>query len=235
MTVTDPTRAAELAELRQRVNVTMRDLHTEAGQARELAQRGELLTAEVAKFGLDRETADRVSGVLSKLASDRDQAARTQVESLVTAGLQAIFGDGGEVLSFHLVESTLRSTTNIDFEVHTTKPDGSVIETDVLSARGGGVAAVIGMLLRVVLILLTRQTGQKVSSTLVLDETLSHLSVDRLEAASAFLRTLVDSAGLQIVMVTHQEELVGSADVVHRLNLNPDGITQVRREVYRSE
>lgn len=231
MTVTDPARAAELAELRQRVTQTMRELHTEAGQARELAQRGQLLTAEVEKFGLDRETADRVSGVLSKLASDRDQAARAQVESLVTAGLQAIFGDSGEVLSFHLVESTLRNAANIDFEVHTTLPDGSSIETDVMSARGGGVAAVVGLLLRVVLILLTRQTGQKVSSTLVLDESLAMLSADRLEAASAFLRTLVDSANLQIVMVTHQDPLSENADVVYRLSRNPEGVTQVKREV----
>jgi DNA repair exonuclease SbcCD ATPase subunit len=229
MTVTDPTRAAELADLRRQVTTTMQDLHTEVGQARSLADRGRLLTAEVERFGLDRETAERVSGVLSKLASDRDQAARAQVESLVTAGLQAIFGDGGEVLTFHLVESTLRNAANIDFEVHTTKPDGTEIVTDVMSARGGGVAAVIGMLLRVVLILLTRQTGQKVSSTLVLDETLAMLSADRLEAASAFLRTLVDSAGLQVIMVTHQTELTESADKVYRVSLRPDGVSQVTK------
>lgn len=229
MTVTDPARAQELADLRRRVSETLSGLHTEVGEARSLAERGQRLQAEVQRLGLDRETAERVSGVLGKLAAERDAAARQQVESLVTAGLTAIFGDGGEQLSFHLVESTLRSTTNIDFLVRTTKPDGEIIETDVLSARGGGVAAVIGMLLRVVLILLTRQTGQPVSSTLVLDETLAMLSADRLEAASAFLRTLVDAAGLQVIMVTHQSELTESADVVHRLALDANGVTRVTR------
>ncbi len=222
-------RAAELADLRRSVQLVMSELHTEVGAARALAQRGQELEAEVERLLLSRETAERVSGVLGKMAAERDAAARALVESLVTAGLTAIFGDSGEQLSFHLMESTLRNATNIDFTVRTIKPGGEVIETDVLSARGGGVAAVIGMLLRVVLILLTRQTGQQVSGTLVLDETLAMLSADRLEAASAFLRTLVDSADLQVIMVTHQTELTESADVVHRLSLDPDGVTRVVR------
>lgn len=219
----------DLKELRVRVSGVMRGLYVEEGEARALATRARALQESITKLGVDRETAERVAGVLGKLAAERDEAARAQVESLVTAGLTAIFGDGGEQLSFHLVESTQRNATHIDFVVRTTKPDGEVVETDVMSARGGGVAAVIGMLLRVVLILLTRQTGQRVSGTIVLDETLAHLSADRLEAASAFLRTLVDSTGLQVIMITHQEELVEDADVVHKLSLNSDGVTKAVR------
>lgn len=219
----------ELAELRGRVSRTVRELHEQAGEVRALATRGQKLTGELADAAAAKETAERVAGVLSKLADEKDAAAREQVESLVTAGLQAIFGDGGEVLSFHMVKSTVRSATNVEFEVHTTKPDGEVIVTDVLSARGGGVAAVIGVLLRVVLILLTRETGQRVSDVLVLDESLAHLSADRLEAAGAFLRTLVEHFGLQVVMITHQEELVDSADVVYKLALNGEGVTKATR------
>lgn len=208
----------------------MSEIHTEVGLARALAERGTRLQEEVDRLLRDRETAERVAGVLSKLADERDATARAQVESLVTAGLAAIFGEGGEQLSFHLVESTQRNATNIDFIVRTTKPDGEVIETDVMSARGGGVAAVIGMLLRVVLMLLTRSAQQPISDTLVLDETLAMLSADRLEAASAFLRTLVDSqTGLQVIMVTHQDPLTEAADVVHRLSLDANGVSRVRR------
>lgn len=221
--------AQELSQLHRQVDECRRELHTEVGVARALAERGQQLEGEVAHQAELRQTAERVSGVLGKLAADRDAAAREQVEALVTAGLAAIFGDGGEQLSFHLIESTQRNSAYIEFVVRTTKPDGEVIETDVLSARGGGVAAVIGVLLRVVLILLTRQTGQPISSTLVLDESLAMLSADRLEAASAFLRTLADSAGLQVIMVTHQTELTESADSVFRLALGPDGVTRVQQ------
>lgn len=219
----------QLAELRPRVRRVVSALHEEAGEVRALALRGKELTGRVDVALRDKETAERVSGVLSTLADEKDAAARTQVESLVTAGLQAIFGDGGEQLSFHMVKSTVRNATSIEFEVHTTKPDGEVVVTDVLSARGGGVAAVIGVLLRVVLILLTRETGQRVSDVLVLDESLAHLSEDRLEAAGEFLRTLVEHAHLQILMVTHQSELEDSADTVYRLALNADGVTKATR------
>lgn len=222
-------REEALAELRRSVTARRSDLQTEVGVARTKAERAEELRGEVARHLAAREVAERVSGVLSKLASDRDAAARMQVEQLVSSGLNAVFGESGEQLSFHLIESTQRNAASVDFIVRTTKPDGEVIDTDVMSARGGGVAAMIGVLLRVVLILLTRQTGQPVSSTLVLDESLAMLSADRLEAASAFLRTLVDSAGIQVIMVTHQPELTESADVVHRLSLSPDGVTRVSK------
>lgn len=219
----------QLAELRPRVRRVVSALHEEAGEVRALAVRGKELQARSAEALAGKETAERVSGVLSTLADEKDAAARTQVEALVTAGLQAIFGDGGEQLSFHMVKSTVRNATSVEFEVHTTKPDGEVVVTDVLSARGGGVAAVIGVLLRVVLILLTRETGQRVSDVLVLDESLAHLSADRLEAAGEFLRTLVQHANLQILMVTHQGELVESADVVYRLGLTSDGVSKATR------
>lgn len=228
-TVPDPVRAEELAALRARVSKVMQALHSEAGEARALATRGKALTVSVDRLASDRETAERVAGVLSRLADERDAAARVQVESLVTAGLQAVFGDGGEQLSFHLVQSTQRNSAHVEFVVRTTLPDGEEFDTDVLSARGGGLAAVVGLLLRVVLILLTRQTGQKVSDVIVLDETLAMLSSDRLEAAGAFLRTLVDSTGLQVIMITHQSELEDCADVVHRLSLNVDGVTKAAR------
>jgi DNA repair exonuclease SbcCD ATPase subunit len=220
---------SELDDLRSRVTRVMQELHSEAGEARALANRGRALSDAVTDLTQDRETAERVAGVLSKLADERDAAAREQVESLVTAGLQAIFGEGGEALSFHLVQSTQRNAAHVEFVVRTTLEDGSQFDTDVLSARGGGLAAVVGLLLRVVLILLTRQTGQKISDVLVLDETLAHLSADRLEAAGAFLRTLVDSTGLQVIMVTHQTELEEGADVIHRLALNGDGVTKAVR------
>lgn len=218
-----------MESLQQLLSSRRQELLTEAGLARALVLRGQQLESEVAELSTRRLTAERVAGVLSKLAEERDSEARSQVESLVTAGLNAIFGDTGECLSFHLVESTQRNSSHIDFFVRTTKPDGESFETDVLSARGGGVAAVIGVLLRVVLILLTRQTGQPVSSTLVLDESLAMLSSDRLEAASAFLRTLADSASLQVVMVTHQTELTESADSVFRLFLDVGGVSHVQR------
>lgn len=216
-----------LTDLTTQVRETRRTLSVRVGEATALATRGRALEQEVAVLAAQRATADRVSGVLATIGSERDAAARAHIEGLVTAGLRAIFEEN---LSFHLVESTTRQTPQIDFVVRTHLPDGSSFETDVMAARGGGLAAVVGLLLRVVLILLTRASGGKAPDLLVLDETLAHLSREYLEAAGQFLRTLVDSTGLQLVMVTHQPELVEFADVSYRLRLGPDGTTVATKE-----
>lgn len=216
-----------VTELEREIASTRRTLSARSGEAAALARQYRELQAEVAELAAVRAAADRVSGVLASIGSERDAAARAQVEALVTAGLTAIFE---ESLSFHLVESTSRQTPQIDFVVKTHLPDGSSFDTDVLSARGGGLAAVVGLLLRVVLILLTRASGKKSPDVLVLDETLAHLSREYLDAAGQFLRTLVDSTGLQIIMVTHQVELVEFADVVYRLRLDAEGRTVATKE-----
>lgn len=217
----------DLSVLSGQVRVVRRRIDVEVGQARTVAERGQALTRQVMALEADRETAERVSAVLARIGAERDATARAQVEGLVTAGLRAIFDDN---LSFHLVESVSRQTPQIDFMVRTHREDGSYYETDVLSARGGGLAAVCGLLLRVVVILLTRQISpEDAPNLLCLDETLAHLSSDRLESAGSFLRALVDRTGLQVLMVSHQEELAEAADTVYLFRLNGDGVTQSRR------
>ncbi len=217
----------DIDALARRVGQRRRALDTEVGQARTVAERGQRLTRQVNDLVADQESAERVSGVLSRIGSERDAAAREQVEGLVTAGLRAIFA---EDLSFHLVESTARQTPQIDFVVRTHLPDGAEYDTDVLSARGGGLAAVVGLMLRIVVILLTRQVRpEDAPPILVLDETLAMLSRDKLDAAGEFLRTLVDRTGLQVLMVSHQSELEDAADTVYALRLDAQGVSHVRR------
>jgi DNA repair exonuclease SbcCD ATPase subunit len=55
------------------------------------------------------------------------------------------------------------------------------------------------------------------------------LSRDHLNAAGDFLRTLVDRTGLQVLMVSHQEELAEAADAVYALRLDAQGVTQTRK------
>lgn len=96
------------------------------------------------------------------------------IEDLVTRGLQTIFDS---TLSFHIIQSVRGKTANVDFIVRTTLPE-SVIETSVMDARGGGLAATIGFLLRLVVMLL--RGGTKEENILILDETFAHVSAEYL-------------------------------------------------------
>lgn len=90
--------------------------------------------------------------------------------------------------------------------------DGGAEPVDPESAHGGGLAAILGFLARVIMVL---STGRR--RILILDEPFAAVSSDILTDLSALVRAVVDQLGFQILMVTHQPELADSADVVYRV------------------
>jgi ABC-type taurine transport system ATPase subunit len=99
------------------------------------------------------------------------------------------------------------------------------VDTDVVDARGGGLAATVGFLLNVVVLLLS---PDRRDSPLFLDETFAFLAADRLEAMARFLRELVDKTGIQIFLVTHTPALAVYADLIYHLD-QVNGETKVKR------
>lgn len=193
------------------------------GEARSTLTRGKELSTEVAELATDVEDLDRVTVLLNSLGEERQIAAQASIEELVTRGLQMIFDD---TLSFHIVQNVRGKTAVVDFVVRTTIGT-SVIETPVMDARGGGLAAVIGFLLRLVVMLMGRDPRE--ANLLVLDETFAHVSAEYLEAVGQFLREVVDKTGVQIIMVTHQPEFAEFADRVY--SFSTDGGKTVVKDV----
>jgi len=175
----------------------------------------EALTAE-------KTTYERAAAVLGSIGEQRQQAAQAQVEALVTRGLQSVFG---EELSFHIEQSMNGARPEVSFLVRSTLPDGKIIETDVMSSRGGGLASVVGFLLRVVIMLLSKKSQQ---SVIFLDETFGMLSQEYEGRMAEFLRKLADEAGIQFVMVTHSDAYSDLADKRYRFELNRQGMTTVK-------
>jgi predicted ATPase len=190
------------------------------GEATVVASQGRETALQVGVLADQLSVLDRAVGVLTSVGEERQSQAQGQIESLVTRGLQVIFGPE---LSFHLVSSVRSNRPEVDFVVRS-QVGSEVVETSVMDARGGGLAATVGFLLRLVVLLLSKKRG----SILVLDETFAHLSREYLPAASEFLRELVDRTGVQIIMVTHQSEFAGAADVSYEFRLS-QGLTQVAR------
>lgn len=179
------------------------------GHARALGQQGK--DAQQAQEAAERtvEVLTRAVGVLNAVSEERAAQAQETIEGLVTKGLQGIFGSD---LSFHIASSVKGKAVNSDLVIRTTLDDGSHVDTAVLDARGGGLAATVGVLLRVVLILL--DSGQP--RLLVLDEPFAHVSAEYEGPLADFLAELVRGTGIQIIMVTHSDAYVEVADVVYR-------------------
>ena len=208
-----------LADLDRRLASVSSRLAVEVGEAR---ARVTLIQEAQAKARAATELADateKAIGVLSKYADARQAEVHSRVETLITQGLQTIFDDD---LRFKVIQEVKARRVETRFAVVSTV-NGVEVETDILNSRGGGVAAIVGFLLRLVVVLLSRDTRP----FLFLDETFAQLSADREPALAEFLRVLVDQTQVQIVLVTHSEVYSGVADRVYQLSLK-NGETTVR-------
>jgi DNA repair exonuclease SbcCD ATPase subunit len=211
-----------LQEISESFSKKRQALAEDIGAARVSVERAASLTKEVDSLTETVQIWTQIAGVLATVGETRQKEAQEQIELLVTQGLQKIFGPH---LSFRVVQSVKGRVPVVDFVIQTALPDGRVRETDILSSMGGGVAAVTGFLLRLVVLLLDKS---RTGSVLVLDETFAHVSDAYLPALAEFLREIVDKTHMQIVMVTHQKEFLEGADRCYEFSLNAEGHTVVR-------
>jgi hypothetical protein len=206
------------ADLDLAVRQARKQADTEAGEARMTGRQGKAAKAEVERLRESLELHEKVLGVLTSVGEARQESAQRQVEGLVTRALQVIFDEN---LSFHLVPSVKSNRAEIDFVLRSRYGDTEV-DTPVLEARGGGMAAVCGFVLRLVVLLLTPGARR----VLFLDESFGMVSADYEPRLAEFLREVADKAGVQIVLITHSKAYDDLADASYELSLGPDGATR---------
>jgi DNA repair exonuclease SbcCD ATPase subunit len=214
----------ELDDLAVAIKRRSRDIDSLAAEARVMLSQQTAIEAEVEELTKAMAELERVAILFNSLGEERQIKAQQTIEGIVTRGLQMIFDD---TLSFHILQGVRAKSAVVEFIVRTTLPGGQVVDTGVLDARGGGLAATIGFLLRLTVMLL--QKDPREDNILVLDETFAMVSAEYLEPLGQFLREIVDKTGVQIVMVTHQPEFAEYADRVYRFSTK-DGKTQVAKD-----
>ena len=207
------------ADLALAVRQARKDADREAGEAAVIGRQGKAAKAEVARLRESLELHEQVLGVLTSVGEARQESAQRQVEGLVTRALQSIFEEG---LSFHLIQEVKANRAEVDFVLRSKYGD-TEIDTPVMEARGGGMAAVVGFVLRLVVLLLTPGARR----VLFLDESFGMVSAEYEPRLAEFLRQVADKAGVQIVLITHSKAYDDLADTSYELSLGADGSTQV--------
>jgi predicted ABC-type transport system involved in lysophospholipase L1 biosynthesis ATPase subunit len=211
------------------VRQARKDADREAAEAAVVGRQGKAARAEAERLRAQLELHEKVLGVLTSVGEARQESAQRQVEGLVTRALQVVFDEN---LSFHLVPSVKANRAEIDFVLRsvnrTANDTGEIVweqmvDTPVLEARGGGMAAVVGFVLRLVVLLLTPGARR----ILCLDESFGMVSKSYEPRVADFLREVADKAAVQIVLITHSDAYSDAADRRYLLSLGPDGITQV--------
>lgn len=196
------------APLSAKLRAALSEYEGRAGEARMLIRQRDAIAAETLHLTERTEYLDQISGLLNTYADQRQAHVHNQIETVVSRGLAQIFG---EDLSLRLVTRPVGRRTETDFVlVSGVYPD--TLETPVLDARGGGVAAVAAFLVQAVLVLLT----PGLRPVLFLDEAFAQVSAEYEEPLAEFIAELTERTGLQVVLVTHSLAYSASADRQYR-------------------
>lgn len=210
----------DMSVLERQLVAAERSLDRDIGHAKALVQQVQSCAAEAASLETQAVSLEEAVHVLNSFSDARQADVRRRIESLVSHGLQTVLGDTG--ISFHMVEAVKSNRSEVRFVIRSVH-QGEVLETDIMDARGGGVAAVAGFLLRVVILLLKPGTRH----FMVLDETFGQLSANFEPALAEFMKQLVESTDVQLVLVTHSTAFEDVADKLYRFKLDAKGATQV--------
>lgn len=193
-----------------------------AGQAQATQELVGRLTGQVAAERMAAATAEQVATLFAAYSDAEHAQLIGRIEDLVSKGIEATFGP---IYRFKVTMSTERGQASVVFSL--LAADGT--EHPVMDAQGGGLASIIGFLLRVVVLVLRPGTGPRL---LVLDETFGMVSADYHQRLALFLRTLVDDLQLQVILITHAPEQGVYADLVYRVSKPNDRsvITNIGQE-----
>jgi len=144
----------------------------------------------------------KVQALFQKAAEMTQKQLEFHISGLVSTALAAVWDDPYE---FKVEFIQRRGKTEADLWLIR---NGSKIKP--LDASGGGVVDILSIALRMAFWSLTKETRP----LLILDEPFKHLSNNLQSKASAMLRMISKKLKLQILMISHIEELVANADRV---------------------
>jgi DNA repair exonuclease SbcCD ATPase subunit len=121
------------------------------------------------------------------------------IASLVTTALRHIIYD--QQLTFRIIQEPKYNRLAMRFSI---EEDG--VEADPMSSFGGGAAVVASFVLRVAIM-----ARLKMSNLLLLDESMFALANRYVPSAADFMKQLSEETGINIFMVTHNDEFMSNA------------------------
>ncbi len=207
------------ADLLSEYNSARAEYDRKLGEATAVEDMLEAYEEELSKLDAEHDALTQVVGIFGDIAGRLQTTFLRNVEVLVSAGLTSVFG---QAVEFTIEQGTYGKQPIMDFRV---SMDG-VQSDDIINAHGGGLVALAGLIMRIVVVRLMRKTQAQV---LVLDEPLAMLSAAYREAAAKLLSDLSQELGIQIIMVTHHQEYSERADKVITLE-KKNGVAAVRFE-----
>lgn len=143
------------------------------------------------------DTAIKAQAILQEVAKSIQEQVHDRISSIVSRCLAVVYGD--DAYQFQIRFDRKRGKTEAKL---TFVRDG--LEVEPLHAAGGGTVDVAAFALRIACLTIHQP---QLRSCIVLDEPFRFVDQEKRENLKLLLETLSKELGLQIVMVTHAQEL----------------------------
>lgn len=144
-----------------------------------------------------------------------------RVEKLVNSAIHQIFPESSII--FQIVTSTKRNMTEYDFKLCR---NGNPQSMGGLDSNGGGLWAVIALVLQVTFLVLSKRYP-----LLCLDESLVAISEKHIAGTSALIKELSEQFNMNILLISHQPLFMEEADIVYHLTKSSTSIPVIKRKV----
>lgn len=209
-----------VAELEAAVRLRQDRLLALETRAAGLTERQQSLTDEIAALEFARDAAINCRELFGTLTDAKRELIREKIELLVTTGIQAVFGPN---YGFSIRQETKRNVVTFEYEI-TYLSGGQWHKSPLRGHHGGGLVALTGLLLRVVMVLFSHPARRRF---IALDESLAALDGDKRPLVAKLMKTLGEELGMQFVLVSHSPEYAEEADVVLEVQPSPSGHAQI--------
>ncbi len=198
-----------------RIQSLRRIFEQKTGEKNQIERTLEETKKEVKELKRDLRRHEQAQEVIRQVALKTQQQLQFHISDIATMALEAVFDD-----PYQLIVEFIQRRNKTECDLYFSR-DGEKI--DPLSATGGGAVDVASFALRVAS---WSMSIPRTRNTLILDEPFRYLSSNLLPKASEMLKEVSDKLGLQIIMVTHADELIESADRVFSVS-KKKGISKV--------
>jgi ABC-type dipeptide/oligopeptide/nickel transport system ATPase subunit len=168
------------------------------------------LEARIAYLEMEESTLDKVAALFRDML-DREIVDNAKIaEGLLTEGLRVIFDDIN--LSVRADVDVQRGKVSVELVTIQHQSNGAITEAPSTDAFGGSVSVIQSVLLRIVVM-----TRRGMRPLLLLDESLAAVAEQYVPRVGSFLREICRRMSIDMLVVTHNPQLVESAHRAYRI------------------
>ena len=146
------------------------------------------------------------------------------IEKVVGHALQSVFED--RTLRFVIETKKRRGVLEADYMVEW-EADGVTVRRPPMRAKGGSLWSVISTALRFLFLLRVKPVRRRL---LILDEPCEGVSPENTIRYARWLNRMAKEFEVQVLVVSHRDEMIESADKVYRVKKNSQGVASVKQQ-----